>query len=839
MRHAMMTVPLLLAVGAMPALAATLPAYCGGVGASSYTPPAVTIPPVILNRGTVITVTNTSMLINGDTSSVAALVANPGPDGISLQEAVIATNNDPGTWNIQFAPALKGSTIVEDSGPIPGLAFLSGGNVTINGDIDGDGQPDITLTSLSGTSAGFFIASGGNTLNGFVIQGCGTCVEVRRPSVGLGLADATGTTFSNITISNMVMTNMQNAAILFSPNNGQAPTSATENTWDHALITGNTITGSVSGPQFGIAMSVNSGDTLQHTTIANNSLVLPTPHAIGVTVSADGGVGTTSQVLDTLIANNSISAALPSTAILIGDGTGTSVSGALIDGMQIIANHISNTGTANAGGIGLDVGDSPSDNSVPTQYSENNIARNISILANTIAGPGVGIGVYAASGTTMNDAIANLSILGNTLLNNASIPSGPTTGISLQAGGSLGARAPATGNTLSNVLVQANTIHNSTPPGNAGSGYNGGYFEGAIQSAGVSVVAGMSAQGNSVNGISIANNDVNTPFLGIAITGGVGGGTIPAGAPIISADNNVVSAAQIYCNQLDQVPTLGVTPTSGIKGINVAAGVDLASGNQVQQLLVVDNLVAGVLGGASTFPYLGSGGSGDTVSVSQASTPWPQFMPADLVNAATFQQDALAPGSLVSLFGLNLNGATVQFDGITAPMLYTSSSQLNLQVPWELEGKLTTSVTVAANSVATAPQSVAVGPADPGIFSLGAPVGGQGAIVTLAGIVVDANSPAHAGDYLEVYANGLGAVSNTPQTGAVAVAIPLSGMTSYPTATIGGVPAPVIWAGLAPGFIGLYQVNVQVPQGVAAGDAIPVTLSIGALASNTVTISVR
>jgi len=83
MRHAMMTVPLLLAVGAMPALAATLPAYCGGVGASSYTPPAVTIPPVILNRGTVITVTNTSMLINGDTSSVAALVANPGPHGTS------------------------------------------------------------------------------------------------------------------------------------------------------------------------------------------------------------------------------------------------------------------------------------------------------------------------------------------------------------------------------------------------------------------------------------------------------------------------------------------------------------------------------------------------------------------------------------------------------------------------------------------------------------------------------------------------------------------------------------------------------------------------------------
>jgi hypothetical protein len=161
----------LLAVRAHPALADTLPPYCGAVGAKSYTPPVVNIPAVVLNRGTVITVTNATMAINGDTSSVKALIANPGPDGISLQEAVIATNNDPGTWNIQFAPALKGSTIVVDSGPnIRALSFLTGGNVTINGDIDGDGQPDITLTSQSGNGAGIYVTSGGHTLYGLVLQ---------------------------------------------------------------------------------------------------------------------------------------------------------------------------------------------------------------------------------------------------------------------------------------------------------------------------------------------------------------------------------------------------------------------------------------------------------------------------------------------------------------------------------------------------------------------------------------------------------------------------------------------------------------------------------------------
>src|ERR1039458_457409 len=68
MRHVMVGLCCLLAVGAHPALADTLPAYCGAVGAKSYTPPTVIIPPVVLNRGTVITITNATMAINGDRS---------------------------------------------------------------------------------------------------------------------------------------------------------------------------------------------------------------------------------------------------------------------------------------------------------------------------------------------------------------------------------------------------------------------------------------------------------------------------------------------------------------------------------------------------------------------------------------------------------------------------------------------------------------------------------------------------------------------------------------------------------------------------------------------------
>lgn len=832
MRHAVGAIPFLMAIGPLLAPAGQLPAYCGGVGAKSYTPPAVTIPAVVLNRGTVITVTNATVAINGDTSSVKALMANPGPDGISLQEAIIATNNDPGTWNIQFAPALKGSTIVVDSGPnLPGLSPLSGGNVTINGDIDGDGQPNITLTSLSGTNTGFFVLSGGNTLYGLALQGCGICVEIERP------AAVTGATFSGNTISNLVMTNVQNTGIDFTPDH-ISPALTTGNTWDDLLITGNTITGSVSGPTLGIALGLSmAGDTLQHTTIANNNIVLPMPGAGGIAMNFGSGLGSTgNQALDTLIANNVISGALPEFAIRLATGVG-SASANLIDGVQIISNQVNITGQNPSSsphllGINLVSGDAASDDGYPSllpiQYSENNIARNIGILSNTLnVDNGVGVEVQAACCGNGNNTIGNLSILGNTMTGNVQINGGASGGYFSR---------PSTGNTVSNVLIQANSIQNSTSLGNPNF-----TLDEAIGDAGIQVWAAWEEPGNSVNGISIANNDVNTPFIGIEIIGGLGISQGP-GDFLYPADNNVVSAAQIFCNQVDQAPTLGVTPSSGIKGITVAAGAGelAASGNQVQ-VSVVDNLVAGVLGDASLFANLESGASGNTMSITQISGPanGPHFTSAGLVSAATFQQGALAPGSLVSLFGLNLNGATVRFDAVSAPILFASASQLNLQVPWELQGKSTSSVTVTVNSITSSPQSIALGLADPGIFSLGAPQGGQGAIVNLAGMVVDANSPAHAGDYLQIYSTGLGAVSNTPQTGAEAGVSPLSYLIGNAAVTIGGVQAPVSFAGLAPGFIGLCQVNVQVPPGVAAGDGVPVIVLIGTTASNTVTISVR
>jgi uncharacterized protein (TIGR03437 family) len=856
----------LLAIGVFPAPADQLPASCGPVGAKSYTPPAFTIPPVVLNRGTVITVTNATTAINGDTSSVKALVANPGPDGISLTEAITATNNDPGTWVIQFAPALKGSTIVVVAGQAGGLPYLTGGNVTINGDIDGGGKPGVTLHSVGnlpvtapngGGEPAINVISGGNTLYALALDGVG--VSIQPPAYGL--AGSTGKTFSNITIGNLVMTNQSYyGGIGLSSYNGDntnpSPVPVTRNTWDHLSITGNTISGAALGPQSAISLYLGgAGDTLQHTTIANNNIVVgldvTNAQSQGIDINIGIGIGSNNnQALDTLIANNTITAALIDNHIMIGGDVGfngiriaegeIAASANLIDGLQIIANqiHIARPDPANqfpvTYGINVVLGDGASDFVFPTllpiQYSVNNIARNIGILSNTIQGnSNFGIFVAGSNFGNANNAIGSLSILGNTMtgiLGN---------GVVLDSAGSGGGYSrPTTGNTISNVVVQANSIQMTPLIFNGCNCYPAGL---GISYGGIQVWAGVQEPGNSVNGLSILNNDVDSPFVGIGVIAGLGGGG-PVGAPSFPADNNVVSGGQISCNQVDQAATVALAPFTGVKGINVVVGMLNASQNQVQQLSVANNLVGGVLNDVSLFAYLGSGGSGNSLSLvgTSGAGNGQQIEAGAVVNAATFQQRALAPGSLVSLFGSNLNGATVQFNGVPAPILYASSSQLNLQVPWELQGNSTTSVTVTGNSIGTELESVPVALSDPGIFSLGAP---QGAIENVAGAVLNANSPAHAGDYILIFATGLGAVTPSPPTGVASGANPLSHLFVYPTATVGGVSAPVSFAGLAPGFIGLYQVNVQVPQGVAPGDAVPVIVSIGGSASNSVTISVR
>jgi uncharacterized protein (TIGR03437 family) len=84
----------------------------------------------------------------------------------------------------------------------------------------------------------------------------------------------------------------------------------------------------------------------------------------------------------------------------------------------------------------------------------------------------------------------------------------------------------------------------------------------------------------------------------------------------------------------------------------------------------------------------------------------------------------------------------------------------------------------------------------------------------------------------------LGPVTNQPASGDPAPSAPLAATTSVPTVTIGGVSAPVIFSGLAPGFAGLYQINLTVPTNAPVGNQ-PMVMTIGGLVSNTAMLNVQ
>jgi len=163
-------------------------------------------------------------------------------------------------------------------------------------------------------------------------------------------------------------------------------------------------------------------------------------------------------------------------------------------------------------------------------------------------------------------------------------------------------------------------------------------------------------------------------------------------------------------------------------------------------------------------------------------------------------------------------------------LVYVSPLQINAQVPWEATpGSATLTVTHAG---VTASQTVTIAAAGPAIFTL---YGSQAAAALNQDYSVNSqNSPAAAGQAILLFGTGLGAVSPAVPTGAAASTDQLSYVTAPVTATMGGVPVKVLFAGMAPGFAGLWQVNLEIPSG--ASGAVPAIVTVAGTASNTVTV---
>ena len=159
--------------------------------------------------------------------------------------------------------------------------------------------------------------------------------------------------------------------------------------------------------------------------------------------------------------------------------------------------------------------------------------------------------------------------------------------------------------------------------------------------------------------------------------------------------------------------------------------------------------------------------------------------------------------------------------------------QINFQVPWSTKSVARIQVTNrgAASSVVLAPVQLA----QPAIFNYSAGGDVFGAILHSNFSLANTADPAKPSETVLIYCTGLGLVSPLPADGVAATG---QKTMNAPTATIGGANAPVSFSGLAPGFVGLYQVNAQVPASVKAGNQ-PVVLSIAGAMSKSVLLPVK
>jgi len=187
---------------------------------------------------------------------------------------------------------------------------------------------------------------------------------------------------------------------------------------------------------------------------------------------------------------------------------------------------------------------------------------------------------------------------------------------------------------------------------------------------------------------------------------------------------------------------------------------------------------------------------------------------------------------------------SVSISGVQLPLLYVSDSQVNVFIPYELAVNAPHQLIVQRGNAISVPVPIDIFNAQPAILATAGNGLGQGHIYKVDAqsnqILADAQAPAEVGDVLVIYTVGLGPVTPAVKSGDPASFTSLSMVNAPVGVTIGGQSAVVLFAGLTPGFSGLYQVNAVVPDGVTAGSQVPVLVSVaGSSSSMSIFMAIR
>ncbi|HZT28993.1 MAG TPA: hypothetical protein VFA33_03855 [Bryobacteraceae bacterium] len=301
------------------------------------------------------------------------------------------------------------------------------------------------------------------------------------------------------------------------------------------------------------------------------------------------------------------------------------------------------------------------------------------------------------------------------------------------------------------------------------------------------------------------------------------------------------TAAASGATWLSVTPQTGAAPGSITVSVNPAG---LAPGTYVGSVLVTPN---GLAGGSQTAPVM--------LTIADGATTGP--LASGAVNSASGAAGTFAPGTIISIFGQGLGpqsgqsfvlgsnglvgtslaGTRVLFDGIPAPVLYSSAGQVNAIIPLALAGQASTNLQVEYQGQRSASLILTLFPAAPGLFAADGSGKGQGAIVNQDGSVNSRSNPAPAGSVIVLFGTGGGA-SNPPL--ADGTVVDTTGTLALPaTATIGGQNAEVLYAGPAPGLVaGVIQINLRIPAGAPSGSQ-PVFLRVGNFSSQQIQVAVK
>jgi uncharacterized protein (TIGR03437 family) len=261
--------------------------------------------------------------------------------------------------------------------------------------------------------------------------------------------------------------------------------------------------------------------------------------------------------------------------------------------------------------------------------------------------------------------------------------------------------------------------------------------------------------------------------------------------------------------------------------------------------------------GTDLFTFGASDGSASsnlgTVRVTVTAETRPAFGAGAVTNAASFRPGAIAPGEIITIFGsdmgpaqlttLTLNsagmvsrslaGTRVLFDGLPSPVIYTRSNQLSAVAPYWLAGRSSTDIQVEYQGIRSAPVRLEVAQGAPGIFT--------GGVLNEDGSLNSAAHPAAKGSVVVFWVTGEGLTGDPDVVDGQVTSAPYPEPVLPVKVTIGGIDAPIAFAGAAPGMVaGVMQVNATVPASAPAGGAVPLAVSVaGVRAPPGVTIAVQ